>query len=84
MKLVGDIKGHSEGVNHVLVLRDSRQLLTASSDKTIQLWNGESGELLQTFKGHEARVNCVSLILMLRFDNLTLLHRFTVAHLTKI
>ena len=61
MKLVGDIKGHSEGVNHVLVLRDSRQLLTASSDKTIQLWNGESGELLQTFKGHEARVNCVSL-----------------------
>ena len=61
MKLVGNIKGHSECVNHVLVLRDSRQVLTASSDKTIQLWNGESGELVQSFKGHEAKVNCVAL-----------------------
>ena len=35
---------------------DRRKMLTASSDKTMKLWNLESLELLQTFKGHMDKV----------------------------
>ena len=51
--------GHSAGVYSISFSRDSQILATASSDKTVKLWNLE-GEELQTFTGHQAGVHGVS------------------------
>ena len=60
MKVVRNLQGHSDTINHVYVLRDSRRILTASSDTTINLWDGEMGDILQIFKGHKDAINCLA------------------------
>ncbi|ETO16130.1 WD repeat-containing protein, partial [Reticulomyxa filosa] len=35
---------------------DGKMIVSSSSDKTINLWNVESGEILKQFKGHSDRV----------------------------
>lgn len=46
------IKGHDQAVWSVLPLPDRNQVLTASADKSIKLWNIANQQCLQTFKGH--------------------------------
>ena len=60
LKVLRNLSGHNDTVNHVFALRDSRRLVTASSNKIVQLWDGESGEVLQKFEGHGAPVSCVA------------------------
>ena len=44
-----DSKGHTKVVNSVAVSPDSKLILSGSSDKTIRLWNIESGECVKIF-----------------------------------
>jgi WD40 repeat protein len=43
-------KGHSSPVNSVAISRDSKRVLTGSSDKTAVLWNAETAEPIVTLK----------------------------------
>jgi WD40 repeat protein len=55
------LEGHSLGVNSVAVL-DTSRVVSASSDKTLRVWDVETGETLQTLEGHSAEVNSVSIL----------------------
>jgi WD40 repeat protein len=46
------LKGHSSDVNAVAFSPDGTTLSSASDDKTIKLWNLDSGEEIHTLEGH--------------------------------
>lgn len=39
---------------------DSSYMFTVSSDKNARLWNVETGEIVQTFTGHQKPVSCLA------------------------
>lgn len=49
--LVIDPQGHSAMIRDVMFTPDGRILISVSNDKTIRLWDVESGELLKTLRG---------------------------------
>jgi WD40 repeat protein len=51
--------GHKAGVFAVAVTPDGRQVISASHDYTLKLWDLETGKLRQTFYGHMGWVNDV-------------------------
>ncbi|KAH7412342.1 WD40-repeat-containing domain protein [Phaeosphaeria sp. MPI-PUGE-AT-0046c] len=46
------LKDHSDTVQSVRSSHDSTQLASASSDKTIKIWDTSSGACLQTLTGY--------------------------------
>ena len=52
-------KGHDSYVNSVVFSPDGKQLASASDDKTVRLWDANSGDPLKVFKGHDSGVNSV-------------------------
>jgi WD40 repeat protein len=46
------LEGHSSNVKAMVFSPDGKTLASASGDKTIRLWNGQSGAALVTLKGH--------------------------------
>ncbi len=50
------LTGHTGDVNTVCVTRDGQFVLSGSEDRTVRLWDIESGEPLATLEGHEAKV----------------------------
>src|SRR5436853_181402 len=54
------LEGHSRMVNSVAFSPDSARLASASSDKTVKIWDVSSGKCLQTLEGHSRRVNSVA------------------------
>ena len=54
------VKGHSGGVGAVAFSPDGRYLLSGGWDKTVKMWNADSGEELRTFTGHSDYVNSVA------------------------
>jgi len=46
------LSGHQGAVNGVAFAPDGTLLATASSDKTVRLWNPATGEHVRTFQGH--------------------------------
>ena len=54
--LVRNLAGHADAIHSVKFTRDSRHILSTSSDKSIRLWDARSGALLRTFRGHDNSV----------------------------
>ncbi|PLN81768.1 WD40 repeat-like protein [Aspergillus taichungensis] len=54
------LEDHSDSVNAVAFSPDSKVLATGSRDKTIKLWDTNTGALQQTLKGHSSRVKAVA------------------------
>jgi len=59
-KGVQTFQGHSELVRSVTISPDSQILASSSPDKTIKLWNLETGALLYTLEGHSSVVISVA------------------------
>jgi WD40 repeat protein len=58
--LIRTLQGHSESVYGVAITPDGRYAVSASGDKTLRVWDLESGQTLRTFEGHTDRVNAVA------------------------
>ncbi|MFE1745917.1 protein kinase [Coleofasciculus sp. H7-2] len=55
------LSGHSSKVNSVAISPDGQILASGSHDKTIKVWNLETGELNITLTGHYYSVYCVAI-----------------------
>jgi WD40 repeat protein len=58
--LPSELRGHTGVVHHVAFSPDGSMLATASFDKTIKIWDAETGKELNTLKGHTDHVYCVA------------------------
>ena len=54
------LEGHSGPVNAVSVTSDGNYAVSASSDKTLKVWDLKTGKEVHTLKGHSGSVNSVS------------------------
>jgi energy-coupling factor transporter ATP-binding protein EcfA2 len=54
------LEGHSKSVNSVSFSPDGKTLASGSYDKTIKVWNLETGKEIRTLNGHSNTVNSVS------------------------
>ncbi|MBE8988931.1 hypothetical protein IQ275_17430 [Nostoc sp. LEGE 12450] len=54
------LQGHDSSVNSVSFSADGKTLASGSDDKTIKLWNLETGKEIHTLKGHDSSVTSVS------------------------
>jgi WD40 repeat protein len=52
-------EGHSSTVNSVVFSHDSTRLASASWDRTVKIWDANSGMCLQTLEGHSSTVSSV-------------------------
>ena len=55
------MKGHSKSVKSIAISSDSKYIVSGSYDKTIKIWNLESGQEIKTLKGHSESVNSVAI-----------------------
>jgi WD40 repeat protein len=60
-ELVCTLLGHSDCVNGVALSADGRLAVSASSDKTLKVWDVTTGHELRTLLGHDDCVNGVAL-----------------------
>jgi WD40 repeat protein len=58
--LLHTLEGHSDGVRGVAVTPDGTRAVSASSDKTLKVWDLESGRALRTLEGHSDGVRGVA------------------------
>ncbi|HEY9607120.1 MAG TPA: serine/threonine-protein kinase [Allocoleopsis sp.] len=59
--LVKKIPAHAQGISSMAIASDGQTLATGSFDKTIKLWNLQTGQELQTFRGHSGRILSVAI-----------------------
>ncbi|WP_445637595.1 WD40 repeat domain-containing protein [Nostoc sp. DSM 114161] len=55
------LKGHSGKVNTLAISADGKTLVSGGEDKTVKIWNLQTGELKQTLAGHTGKVNAVAI-----------------------
>jgi WD40 repeat protein len=59
-RLLRTLNGHSGSVRAVAVTADGLRAISCSSDRTLKVWNLETGEELLTLNGHSSDVNAVA------------------------
>lgn len=62
-KLIKSFEGHTDQVNYIALSRDNKRLISASSDKTVKVWNTETGKSEKTLTGHDWKVISVAISL---------------------
>jgi WD40 repeat protein len=55
-----NLGGHAEPVHSVTYLPDGKRILSASWDKTVKVWDADTGQEIRTLKGHTAAVFSVA------------------------
>ncbi|UCH97827.1 MAG: hypothetical protein JSV88_13500, partial [Candidatus Aminicenantes bacterium] len=60
MKLKHTLRGHIDGIRGIAWSPDGVMLASASKDRTVRIWNTETGELYKTLTGHKDWVHSVS------------------------
>jgi len=58
---MGILSGHSDWVKSLVFSPDGTSLVSCSSDKTIKLWDMQTGGVVKTFQGHTDTVCSVSI-----------------------
>ena len=56
LRLIRVLRGHTSAVNSVIFSADGKIMASASSDKTLKLWDRNSGALISTLIGHKGSV----------------------------
>jgi WD40 repeat protein len=59
-QLLRTLEGHSYSVNAVAMTPDGLKAISASSDKTLKVWDLATGEARLTLNGHSEEVNAVA------------------------
>src|SRR5713101_1230986 len=59
-KLRHTFRGHSDRIGRIAWSPDGRVLASGSDDKTIRLWDMQTGQLLRSLEGHSNYVNSVA------------------------
>jgi WD40 repeat protein len=59
--LVRTLQGHADWVTAVALTPDGRQVISGSHDKTVRVWDFQSGETLRALQGHTGPVTAVAL-----------------------
>ncbi|KMZ76365.1 hypothetical protein ZOSMA_103G00710 [Zostera marina] len=54
------LTGHQQLVNHVYFSPDGQWIASASFDKSVKLWNGNTGKFITSFRGHVGHVYQIS------------------------
>lgn len=60
-KLVYTLTGHTGKVTTMGISKDSKKLVSGSEDKTIKIWNLQTGHLIKTLEGHVGKINCLAI-----------------------
>ncbi|MBN1396441.1 MAG: hypothetical protein JXA06_00240 [Bacteroidetes bacterium] len=60
VKLIRTLRGHTKRIGRLAWSPDGHILASPSKDKTIRLWDFETGECLHTLKGHKGNVSSVA------------------------
>jgi len=55
------LKGHTDSVGSGAYSADGKRLATGSRDRTVKIWDAQTGRELRTLSGHAGRVNDVAL-----------------------
>ena len=54
--------GHTEIIRSIAVSPNNQRVVSGSNDKTVKIWDSESGSLIHTLAGHTGWVNSVAVI----------------------
>ena len=58
---VRPFQGHAEGVSAVAISADNKWVVTGSLDRTVRLWDLETGKEVRKFAGHDSAITGVAI-----------------------
>jgi WD40 repeat protein len=53
------LSGHSDSVRAIAFSPDGKYLVSGSNDRTVRLWDLQTGQVIKLLEGHQQRVKCV-------------------------